>query len=143
MHFGFGMSLGHDQRWTFEQQFPMGFVEFAERHWPRVARGRRCAAHYPEALTAIEHDYLLSLLAFNPVVAIAQKNICTLHQPSEEIADLDQLALVRGLLANLQRAGGHRTEIGGGRDHLGEDSPQVGFDFIEPRRLRRYFEFAM
>src|SRR5690348_14523673 len=100
MHFRFSMSLGHDQRRTFEQQLPLGFVEFIDRHRTSVARGRG-GAHYPQAPGAVEGDYLMALLVLDPVMPITQEHKRLLHQPAQEIADFDQLALTGSLLANL------------------------------------------
>src|ERR1700739_863610 len=102
----------------------MSLVELTHWHRLRIA-GRDRRAHYAQALVAIEHDYLLSLIALHHVMAVTEENKSILHQPTQEIADFDQFAVAGRLLADLQGARLHRREIGGSCNHLGENSPQI------------------
>ncbi len=51
-----------------------------------------------------------------------------MHQPSQELANLDQLADRGGLVADFQRTRGHRVEIARGEMDLVEYSTDIGFE---------------
>src|SRR6185437_8087430 len=64
------------------------------------------------------------------IPAITEKNEAVLHQPAEEVADFDEAARGRRLVANFERAPSHRIEVAGDLAHfvenLGELALQSG-----------------
>jgi len=61
----------------------------------------------------IDRERAAAVFLADPIAPIAEKNEAAADQPSQQVAQLDQLALRRGLLADFQRSRGHRFEIAG------------------------------
>ena len=76
-------------------------------------------AHNSEFGARVEIEFFLAVAIADQVAAVAEKDEAAVNQPSKQIAHLDQLAIRRGFLAYLQRAGGHAFEVAGRLADLG------------------------
>src|SRR5216684_3117906 len=123
----FGVRLADNQGRTVEQEFAIGFVERAKRHGARVTRARLVAQN-AESRTGFEGERLDVPTRVDAVTAVAEKDETAVHQPSQELANLDQLADRGGLVADFERARRHRVEIARGEMDLVEYSPDIGFE---------------
>ena len=71
-------------------------------------------AHDAELGAGVERESGGAVVAAHQIAAKAEEDEAALDEPSQEVADLDQFAVGRGLLADLQRAAGHLVEVVGG-----------------------------
>src|SRR5216684_2704382 len=133
----FGVRLADNQGRTVEQEFAIGFVERTKRHGARVTRARLVAQN-AESRTGFEGERLGVPTRVDAVTAVAEKDETAVHQPSQELANLDQIADRRGLVADLERARRHRVEIARGEVDLVEYSPDIGFDRGVRERLEAF-----
>src|SRR5262249_45792531 len=120
----------------------MSWVQRLEIERPRVPLTGEVAQH-AESRVRIDLERALAAVFTDQVTPVAEKDEAAAHQPSQEVAHFDQLALRRGLLANLQRARGHRFEIAGRRSHLLEHALEALGDTIGVVRTAVQAQFKM
>ena len=127
MNVRLGAGLADHQRRPFEKKLAARGRQFFERD--RAAKSRLVVlAHDPELGAGLEHEFGGAVFAGHQVTSIAEKHEAAVDEPSQEVADLDQFAAGRGLLANLQCAAGHLIEIAGGLVDLGQNRDYVALD---------------
>src|ERR1700722_11224985 len=142
MYVRLGARLAYHQWRPFEENLAARGREFLERD--RAAKSRLIVlAHDAELGAGIEHEFGGAVLAAHQVAPISEKHEAALDKPAQKVADLDQIASGRGLLANLQRAPGHRVEVAGGLVDLGENRDDVAIDFSRPIGGRDEFELRV
>ena len=108
-----GARLADHQRRPLEEELAARRREFLERD--RGAKARFVMlAHDAELGAGVECEPGGAVVAVHQVAAKAEKDEAALDEPSQEVADLDQFAVGRGFLADLQRAAGHLIEVVGG-----------------------------
>src|ERR1700722_6496390 len=142
MYVRLGARLAYHQWRPFEENLAARGREFLERD--RSAKSRLVVlAHDAELGAGIEHEFGGAVLAAHQVASIAEKHEAALDEPSQKVADLDQIASGCGLLANLQRARDHRVEVAGGLVDLGQNRDDVALDFACLFGRGNEFEFRV
>src|SRR5208283_3708650 len=95
----------------------------------RAAKSRLAVlAHDAEFGAGIEHEFGGAVVAAHEITAIAEKHVASVDEPAHEVADLDQFAVRRGLLADLQGAAGHLLKVAGRRADLGKNRDDSALD---------------
>ncbi len=105
--------LADHQRRPLEEELAPRQREFLERDGGAEARFV-ILAHDAELGARVECESGGAVVAVHEIAAKAEEDETALDEPSQEVADLDQLAVGRGFLADLQRAVGHLAEVVGG-----------------------------
>ena len=100
-------------------------------------------AHDAEFGAGIEHESGGAVVAAHEIAAIAEKHEAAVDEPAQEIADLDQFAVRRGFLADLQRAAGHLRKVAGRRLDLGKNRDDIALDLARLLGRGREFEFRV
>ena len=105
-----GARLADHQRRPLEEELAARRREFLERD--RGAKARFVMlAHDAELGAGVEGESGGAVVAVHQVAAKAEEDEAALDEPSQEVADLDQFAVGRGFLADLQGAAGHLIEV--------------------------------
>src|SRR5208282_2933188 len=142
MHVRFGASLADHQWRSFEKELAARGREFIERD--RAAKSRLVVLpHDAEFGAWVEREFGGAVVAAHQITAKAEKYEAAVDEPAHQVADLDQFADRRGLVADLQRAAGHLLKVAGRFVDLGQDRDDIVLDLSRLLRPGCQLEFGV